>query len=103
MAYHVLRPELVRHLLEGEVDELTPRNKERIDKIKRTPCPRCGASLHPKLNAADPYSERDPLPRMLATCECGFEQDIETGLIIDRGSAAKVKDPLHIIRVDDDK
>lgn len=102
MAFHVLRPELVRHLLEGEVDEITPANTERIEKIKRTPCPRCGASLHPRLNTEQPFTQHSPLPRLWATCECGFQQDPETGLIVDRGSAAKVKDPLPIIRVDDE-
>jgi RNase P subunit RPR2 len=101
MAFHVLHPDLARHLLEGEVDELTPLNTARIDKIKRTPCPRCGASLHPKLNTRSLFSEHSPLPRLLATCECGFEMDSESGLIVDRGSAAKVEDPLPIIRVKD--
>jgi hypothetical protein len=98
MAYHVLSPELARYLLEGEVDELTPANNARIAAIKRTACPRCGSSLHPKLNMENPFSERDPLPRLWATCECGFQQDPETGLIVDRGSATKVQDPLPILK-----
>lgn len=101
MAFHVLRPELAQYLLHGEVDELTDANIERINKIKRTPCPRCGASLHPRLNARLTFTRHSPLPRLLATCECGFEQDFETGVIIDRGSAAKVKDPLPIIKRED--
>ncbi len=96
MPFHVLSPELLHHLLKGEEDVLTSRQTARIDKIKRTPCPRCGASLHPKLHTAAGFGD-DGLPRMLGTCECGFVQDEDTGLIIDRGSAAKVQDPLPIV------
>lgn len=102
MPFHVLNPDLVRHLLQGEVDELTSANDARLEKIRKTPCPRCGASLHPIINARDVFSSRDPLPRLLATCNCGFEQDAETGLIVDRGSAMKVEDPYPIIKVDED-
>jgi hypothetical protein len=101
MAFHVLPTALARYLLEGEVDELTAVNEARLAKIKATPCPRCGASLHPKLNQARPFTQHAPLPRLYATCECGFIQDVDTGLIVDRGSAAKVKDPLPIIRTDE--
>ena len=100
MAFHVLRPELTEYLLEGEVDELSEPAAERLEKIKRSPCPRCGAALAPRLNTMKMFSEHSPLPRLLATCACGFEQDYETGLIIDRGKATKVEDPLPIIRVD---
>lgn len=102
MAYHPLDPDLVRHLLKGEVDELTARNQERIAQIKSTPCPRCGASLHPKLNAQSLFVDSDPLPRMLMSCECGFESTADTHVIIDRGSATKVKDPFPIIRGNDE-
>lgn len=102
MTYYTLRPELVRHLLKGEVDELTDLNAERINKIKSTPCPRCGSSLHPKLNEEHPFAPNDPLPRMWMSCECGYLADAKSGLIVDRGSAMKVKDPVPIIRVDKD-
>lgn len=97
MAYQVLPPELVLHLLKGEVDVLTPMNTARLEKINRTPCPRCGAALHAKLNQQHPFSDA-PLPRMWATCECGYEADFDSGIIVDRGSATKVKDPVPIIR-----
>lgn len=102
MAFHVLNPELAEYLLRGEVDELTDANTERLNKIKRTPCPRCGASLQPRLNTDHIFSEHSPLPRLLATCDCGFVMDTETNVIIDRGSAAKVEDPLPIIKMDKD-
>lgn len=102
MAYYVLHPDLTRQLLHGEQDALSAANEKRITRIKDTPCPRCGASLHPRLNTAQPFSERSPLPRLLATCECGFEQDTETGLIIDRGKATRVQDPLPIVKPSDD-
>lgn len=103
MAFHVMNPDLVRYLLLGEVDSLTPLHEERMQKIKRTPCPRCGASLHPKLaEGLSVFDPSDPLPRMFATCECGFVQDIRTGMIVDRGSATKVKDPLPIVGKDRD-
>ena len=97
MAFRVLNPELTRYLLNGEVDELTPQNTARIDRIKATPCPRCGASLHPKIRDDAPFSEHSPLPQLLATCECGYAVDYASGIILDRGSAAKVKDPLPIL------
>jgi hypothetical protein len=102
MAFQVLPPGLAEYLLQGEVDELTPLNNQRIDKIKKTPCPRCGSSLHPRINTDHTFVENNPLPRLWATCECGFQQDPESGLIVDRGSATKVQDPLPIIRVNDE-
>lgn len=99
MAFHVMHPDLVRYLLKGEQDILSDRNRERIDKIKSTPCPRCGASLHPKLREKDGFTDRDPLPRLWMTCECGYMADAETGMIVDRGSATKVVDPLPIIKI----
>lgn len=102
MAFRVLNPNLARYLLQGEVDELTPAQEARIAKIKGSPCPRCGASLHPKIRAEAPFSEHDPLPRLLATCECGYVADHASGIILDRGSAAKVTDPFPIIRPKDD-
>lgn len=97
MTYHVLHPDLARHLLEGEVDEVSSAHDARIAKIKAMPCPRCHTALQPRLDARVPFSEHSPLPRMVAICECGVELDVETGLVIDRGSAAKVVDPLPLI------
>ncbi len=107
MPYHVLNPALAMHLLEGEVDELSDRQQAQIARIKQMPCPRCRAAMHPKLNtfrmaamfntADRVHTLQSPLFHMLATCECGVVLDPETGLVIDRGSAAKVKDDLPII------
>lgn len=94
--------DLMRHLIDGEEDELTGPMEQRIGSIKRAPCPRCGSSLHPKIHPSSPFSPDDPLPRMIATCECGFAQDPTTGIVIDLGSAAKVQDPLPIIKPSDD-
>lgn len=100
MAFLTLSPELVKHLLKGEVDQISAPHEERIHKIKATPCPRCGASLHPRLRGGtSPFGE-GPLPLMMLTCSCGFEQQFESGVITDRGSATKVEDPLPIIKVE---
>lgn len=100
MPFNTLNPDLVRHLLKGEIDVLTSQNEERLNKIKQTPCPRCGASLHPRLRGGTTPFGDGPLPLMMLTCECGFEQQFESGIITDRGSAARVEDPLPIIRID---
>lgn len=101
-AFQPMPADLMRHLIAGEEDELTGAMDQRISSIKRTPCPRCGASLHPQIHPVSPFISDDPLPRMIATCECGFAQDPVTGLVIDLGSAAKVEDPLPIIKPSDD-
>jgi hypothetical protein len=102
MGYQVLDGELARYLLEGEEDELTPLQEERTAKIKRSPCPRCGAALQPQLNTRQIFDVYSPLPRLLSTCECGVEIDPESGIVIDRGKATKVSEPLPIIRPKDD-
>ena len=94
--------ELMLHLLKGEEDELTPAMDLRLASIKKTPCPRCGASLHPQVHPAAPFSSDDPLPRLISTCECGFKQDPQTGVVIELGSASKVEDPLPIIKIKND-
>lgn len=101
VGYQVLHPDLVRYLLKGETDELTGQQEERIQKIKQKACPRCGASLHPMLNANKPFDDTQALPRLLMHCECGYLADYQSGLIIDRGSAANVQDPLPIIKGED--
>jgi hypothetical protein len=102
MGYQVLDPALVLYLLEGEQDELTDLNDARMARIKRSPCPRCGAALQPKLNTRQIFDVHSALPRLLSSCECGVEIDSETGLVIDRGKATKVSEPLPIIRPKDD-
>lgn len=99
MTFRTMSPALILRLLHGETDQLTDLQQSRISSIKRTPCPRCGSSLHPQVRE-DPFSAADPLPRMLATCECGYAQDTTTGLVVSMGSAAKVKDPLPIVGKD---
>lgn len=101
MAFYTLDPALLQQLLQGETDVLTDAQRARIDKIKRTPCPRCGASLHPELRSDQPFQPDDPLPRMWMHCECGYRADAQTGLIVDRGSATKVKDPFPLIQAKD--
>lgn len=102
MPYQVLPQELVEHLLENEQDEITGLHEDRIRRIKATPCPRCGSSLHPKVDEQRMFDQTSPLVRLWATCSCGFVQSVSTGLVIDRGSAAKVEDPFPIIRPKED-
>jgi hypothetical protein len=99
--FQTLPTDLLQHLLKDEEDILNPEMDRRIAEIKGRPCPRCGAAMHPKIHDP-PFSESDPLPRLIATCECGFAQDPKTGLVLELGSAAKIQDPLPIIKVNDD-
>lgn len=95
----LLPPALLEYLTRGETDVLGPLQDSRVSAIKGTPCPRCGSSLHPQLDASRPFSPADPLPRLLANCpECGFKRDERSGIVLDTGSAAKVEDPLPIIK-----
>lgn len=97
MLYQTLPPSLVMKLLETEKDELTGPNTDRIESIKQQACPRCGSSLHPRLNSAAPFGA-GPLPRLNAKCpECDFEST-DGGIVIDTGKGSKVQDPLPIIR-----
>lgn len=95
--FQTLSPSLLLHLLKDEEDVVTPEMERRLSEIKRAPCPRCGASLHPKVHDV-PFSSADPFPRLVASCECGFLQDPQTGIVLELGSAAKVQDPLPIIK-----
>jgi hypothetical protein len=104
MGFKTLPPGLAEYLLQGERDELTDLARARIERIKGTPCPRCSASLHPKIaNYREVFTPHDPLPRYVAHCiDCGFEGDPESGLIVDTGNAARVKDPLPFVGARDD-
>jgi hypothetical protein len=53
--------------------------------------------MHPKI-ADRPFGKDDPLPKMLASCECGALIDPETNIVLSTGSGAKVQDPLPIIK-----
>lgn len=97
MAFLVLDPRIVAHLIQGEIDELTPKSKEKLDKIKSMACPRCKASMHPRVHD-QPFTEHDPLPRMVATCECGMVVNPENGIVIELGSASKVMPSIPIIK-----
>lgn len=102
MHFKTLSPSILRKLLETEQDELTTENETRISAIKRTACPRCGSSLHPCLNAANPFGA-GPLPRLNAKCpECSYETT-DGGIVISTGDPTKVEDPLPIIRVNEDR
>jgi hypothetical protein len=101
MSFLVLDPRLAAHLIEGEVDELTPASTAKIARIKGMACKRCGSSMHPRLHDK-PFVDTDPLPRMVATCECGYTVDPDTGLVIELGSAAKVTESIPIIKTQRD-
>jgi RNase P subunit RPR2 len=98
MSFTTLPPSLTLALLAGERDEISEAQQERINKIKATPCPRCGASLHPKLRQAAVFGPDDPLPKMLASCECGYLADCSTGLVLALGSEAKMQDDPMLIK-----
>lgn len=100
MHFKPLPPSLTLYLLKDEEDHISTEMERRIAEIKRAPCPRCKASLHPKLMDEQPFSAADPLPRLLATCECGFVQDPRSGLVLELGSAAKVQESIPLIKRD---
>jgi endogenous inhibitor of DNA gyrase (YacG/DUF329 family) len=101
MHFVVLPEQLTLHLLRGESDPLTQPSEERIAAIKKTPCPRCGSSLHPRVDAARPFTEQAALPRLLAKCPtCDYEKDVTTGIVLSTGNGAKVDDPFPVINVD---
>lgn len=99
MKFRPLDPRLVMKLLETEVDELSVPAADQLSKIKSTACPRCGASMHPRLHP-QPFTSASPLPRLISHCpDCGAELTAE-GLVIDRGDPTKVEDPLPIVGKD---
>jgi hypothetical protein len=99
MKFRPLDPKLVMKLLETEKDELSGPATDQLMKIKGTACPRCSASMHPRLHP-QPFTAASPLPRLISHCpDCDAELTAE-GLVIDRGNPAKVEDPLPVVRKD---
>ncbi len=90
-------PGLAARLIADEPDLLTPMAESRLASIKAKPCPRCHGAMHPEIDAARPFTQDDPLPRMLAKCvDCGHTVDQQTGFVVAMGNPAKVEDPFAI-------
>lgn len=99
MRFRPLDPKLVMKLLETEVDELSGPAADQLRKIKSTACPRCNASMHPRIHPR-PFVSTSPLPRLISHCpECNAELTAE-GIVIDRGDPTKIEDPLPLVRKD---
>lgn len=96
MRYLTLPTSLIQKMLEGERDELAAANQARVELIKSCACPRCGSSLHPKLNTQNPFGA-EALPRLNSTCpQCGYEVT-DGGIVVSTGKASRVDDPLPIV------
>lgn len=104
MNFKTLPADVVRRMLYGTFDELTPLAEARANEIKRTPCPRCGTSLSGKLAPLHSvFSPDDPLPRMMMHCQtCGFEGSTRTGVIYSTGDGRRVDDPYPTVKSDED-
>lgn len=99
MRFYPLDPKLCMKLLETEVDELSEPAADQLQKIKSMACPRCGASMHPRLHP-QPFTSASPLPRLISKCpDCSAEITAE-GLVIDRGNPAQVENPLPLVGKD---
>lgn len=93
MQLKILDPTLVRLLVKGEEDILTPRARGREMAISASPCPRCGTELRKSLNVKHVFTPDEPLPRILAECpECGFCYDPHTGIVLETGNPARGND-----------
>lgn len=102
MMFRPMPPELLLKILETEKDELSEANQNRIAAIKRQACPRCGSSLHPRLNTMSPFGTNDPLPRLNARCpECSYETT-DGNLVIHTGDPSAIEPPLPLIDIDKD-
>jgi hypothetical protein len=87
----------------GQDDVVGPATEARVQRIKNTPCPRCGTSLSPVLAPTSMlFSENDPLPKTLGECKtCGFTASDESHVVYHTGDPRRVDDPLPIIRPKD--
>lgn len=102
MRLKTLPPELVRELIKGHEDLLTPLAEQRRLDITSRPCPRCQSPMEPTLYGAQPFRPDDPLPRTVARCvECGYTVDRVSGIVLEMGRPEKVEEPIHTIRPKD--
>lgn len=101
-SYTELPEGLAELLIEGAEDELGPGVRAMQEKLRQSHCPRCGGSIRGQVFTEAPYSSASPLPRMSAKClDCGFEQMLDSGLVVNNGNLAKVKEVLPLVGQDD--
>jgi hypothetical protein len=96
-AFRTLPPDIIKRMLYGERDVLTPLQETRQQRRMTTPCERCGGAMHAHLDPSYAFSPNDPLPRQLHVCI-----DANTGIVLKIGNPAQVEPSLPIIRPRDD-
>lgn len=103
MQLKVMSATLVRRLLAGEQDVLTPLAEQRRFDITTKPCPRCGGAIHQYLDPQHAFSPENPLPRSVGRCvDCGYTYDAASGIVLNNGNPAKVEEALPLIKPKDD-
>jgi hypothetical protein len=98
-----LPPGLAELLIEDAEDDIGPAMEERMHRMSTVPCSRCGGAMRSKVFASAPFSPESPLPRMSAECkDCGFEQMMDSGIVVNNGNLAKVEEVLPLVGKNED-
>lgn len=96
MMFKPLPPGAARKLIEGYRDTLTPLATTLRDRVTSSPCPRCSGALHQVLHPSFMFTNASPLPRTVGRCvDCEYTVDPLTGIVLNVGNPAKVKEHLH--------
>ncbi len=83
-AYKEMDPEVVRKLLEGHTDVLTPEAQKEQSIFRNSPCPLCKSyASNSQINPQRPWTPGSVLPNKILVClQCNAEWDPFTGLIL---------------------
>lgn len=90
-------PDLIRKVIEGYHDELTPEARKQDAFYRQFSCPNCKCPLVKDFNHPGRWSDDSLLPKALLRCElCDYTIEPETRVIVATGNPAKVPSELSI-------
>lgn len=85
--FEPLHPDVIRKLLEGQEDVLSPLAEKENVLFKNSRCPGCGAYEHERsVDARRPFTPGSPLANKILRClSCRAEFDPTTGQVLRAG------------------
>ncbi len=68
MIFKPMKPEIIRQIVKGHKDVVTPAVAEARNFIRRMSCPSCGGEVIEVVNSKTPFTEGNIVPNFLAEC-----------------------------------
>ncbi len=89
--YKEMDPELVRGLIEGYEDELTPASRAQDAFYRQFSCPRCKCKLVKEVDSRTAFTGGGLVPKALLRCpNCRYLIEPYTRVVVEFGDASKI-------------